>query len=121
MGVSACHRVFIGFAGSNTRVDIYLRIVCHLTLVHAVESQFLAVGAPEGTGRNTEFISVYGRTVHHTGRAVGGQLVLLVIGIPHVQLVVFHVGYSPRCLVPVGCCLALATLCPYRLLGFPVV
>ena len=54
----ACHGILVGFQFSLTLEGVHLRIVGYHTLVHAVEGQFLAILAPEGTFVDAELIAV---------------------------------------------------------------
>ena len=53
-----CHWVFVGLTGRFAREDVDLGIVGHHALVHAVESQPLSIGTPEGAFLNAKLIAV---------------------------------------------------------------
>ena len=59
----AGHRILVRFVCGNFRKHIHLRIVCHHALVHSVESELLAVVAPECSLHYSELVAVYRLTV----------------------------------------------------------
>ena len=64
MACHACHRIFVRFESCYTCGSVYLRIVCHHALIHAVESKIFSFRTPECTFVNTEFITVYSLSVN---------------------------------------------------------
>ena len=118
----ACHRIFVGLFLGHARVDVHLRIVAHLGLVHAVEGQTQSVGAPEKSLHDAELIAVYGLAVDNLPRAVGSELCFAAFGIAHEELVVACESQCTRGLVPFLVRLAcLDFLPPHNLLALEVV
>jgi hypothetical protein len=79
----ACHRIFVGSISSDARTrvrhdfgigDVDLRIVGHHRLIHAIEREFLAVGTPEETTVDAEFVAVHALTVDDVTGTVCRQL-----------------------------------------------
>ena len=70
MAGHACHRVLVRFQGSDASRCIYLRIVGHHALVHAVESHQVALRTPEDTSVDAEFIAVNALTTEYAFRFV---------------------------------------------------
>ena len=77
------------------RENIHLRIVADHGLVHAVESQALTVGAPEGALLDAEFVAVDALPLDDFATAVSGQLALLVVCRTHEKLAVLDKGNGP--------------------------
>ena len=88
----SCHRVFVGIRGGNACRDVHLRIVGHHALVHAVESQLLSVGTPEGALCDAELVAVHGFAIHQVVAAVGGDGHVLPVCRGDVQVMLPHVG-----------------------------
>ena len=82
-----CHRVLVRFQGSDAGRCIYLRIVCHHALVHAVESHQVALRAPEDTAVDAEFIAMHGLSAEYAVRFVGHSKSV------HVEVVSYGVCY----------------------------
>ena len=114
------HGVLVGLVTGVAWEDIYLWVVGYHALVHAIESQFATIRAPEGTLVDTEFITMHTLTVHNLSAAVCAQLVLLTGTIHHIQLVVLHIGCGTRGGVPVVGLLSGYAVLPDYLLGLEV-
>ena len=65
VGCHASHGVFVGRVFSLPCKSVYLRVVCHHRLVHAIESQLASVWTPECTLGDAEFVTVYALAVYH--------------------------------------------------------
>ena len=85
------HRIFVGLKCRLALEGVHLRIVGHHRLVHAIKGKTLSVRAPEETFLNAELIAVNSLSIHYLSAAVGGQLSVHVVGICHVELVVFYI------------------------------
>ena len=134
VGVSARHGVFVGLHLSNGGADAlglrpslawerryaHLRIVGDHALVHAVESKMLAVGAPESALRDAKLVAMDALSVDYFAAAVGGELMLLALGVDHEQLAVLHVCGGFRLGAPVVGLLAREAVLPNNLLLFEV-
>ena len=115
------HRIFVGFEGRLALEGVHLRIVGHHRLVHAVEGEPLSVGTPEETFLNAELVAVYGLSIHYLSAAVGGQLCVHVIGVGHVELVVFYVGMCLRLIAKLCCRTVVLVDFPHHFLHAEVV
>ena len=89
----SCHWVFVGLVGGAAAIDIYLRIVCHHRLVHAIEGESLSVGTPKGAFLDTELVAVYALSIDYLTAAVGGELALFVSSSTHIELHPFDVSH----------------------------
>ena len=114
------HRVFVRLIRGTAGEDIHLRIVGHHTLVHAIEGQPLSVRTPECAFFNAKLITVNTLSIDNLTRAIGGELVLLFVGIDHKELISFHICCSLRDAVPVISRLSSDTVLPDDLLLFEV-
>ena len=101
MGVHAGHGVLVGLKLSLAGEDVHLRIVGHHALIHAVEGQALAVGAPEESFTDAELIAVDGLAIDNLSRAISGELPLLAVSGTHVELLVALEGQGATLLRPV--------------------
>ena len=54
----SCHRIFVRFKSGDAGRGIYLRVIGHHALVHAVEGQIRAFRAPERTFHDAELVAV---------------------------------------------------------------
>ena len=110
MARHACHGIFIRLVGGLTREDVYLRIVSHHALIHAVEGQLLSVRTPESSFIDAKLIAVDRLAVDDFARSVVGELILLIVGIPHIELPVLGISNGTRGFVPVVISCALDVL-----------
>ena len=94
------HGIFVGHIFSRAGFGIYLRIVAHHRLVHAVEGQALAVRTPKGSLLDTELIAVYHLSALDACRFMG-HLHSLSIGHHHPQVVIDRISKVARRLVPI--------------------
>ena len=76
---------------THTCGDVYQRISGHHRLVHAVEGQQVACGAPEGTFRDAELVAVNALSADDAFGFVGHLLVV------HVEVVFQGVGHVSAC------------------------
>ena len=94
------HGILVGYIFSRAGFGIHLRIVAHHRLVHAVESQTLAVRTPEGSLLDTKLIAVHHLSALDACRFIG-HLHCLSIGRHHPQVVIDRVSKVARRLVPI--------------------
>ena len=114
----AGHGILVGLVGGDTGEEVHLRIVGHHALVHAVEGEAHAIGAPEESAMDAKLIAVYAAAIHNLARSVGGELyVLAAIGRAEVELVAIDIGGMARDGVEVACLQLIGTaLAPHLLL-----
>ena len=85
--------------------NIHLRIICHHTLVHAIEGEQFAVRAPEGTLADAELIAVNTLTIYDRAAAVCRDLEIVrlllschgIVGYvegAHIEVVALQIGES---------------------------
>ena len=101
MGGHTGHGVFLGRglgdAHGRGHVDGDERIVGDHALIHAVEGEPSAVGAPEGAFVDAKFVAVHGGTVEEFAAAVGRHGVLATVGGGDVEIVVLGIGEGATC------------------------
>ena len=81
MSVHPGHGIFVWLVGGFAREDIHLRVVGNHALVHAIESQALTVGTPEGALVNAKLITVDALAINYLATTVSRQLVFLALGV----------------------------------------
>ncbi len=72
--------------------NVYLWVVGHHALVHAVEGKFFAVRAPEGSLRDAELIAVYALTVNNLSATVLANLCVCAVGGAHIEVAALQEG-----------------------------
>ena len=112
------HGVLVGLVGGDVGEEVHLRVVGDHALVHAVEGEAHAVGAPEEAAVDAELVAVHALSVYDLARTVGGELyVATAIGRAEVELVAIDVGRVARCGVEAaGLILCGTALLPHQLL-----
>ena len=106
-----CHGVFVGIwlchthFGTDQGVDLW--IICHHGLIHSIERELVAFGAPECAFVDAKLIAVNGSTVEKFAIAVGGNLVRAPIGSGDEEVVVFGESQRARSYAEVFVCDAL--------------
>ena len=110
------HRIFVRLIRGTAAEDIHLRIVCHHTLVHAIEGQSLSVRTPERTFIDTKLIAMNTLSINDLTTSIGGELALLLVGIHHEQLMLIDISCGLRDAVPVIRRLSCDTVLPDDLL-----
>ena len=92
----SCHRVFVGSRHGHTigfrHLNVHEWIVRHHRLVHTVERQAAAVGAPERAFVDAELIAVHARAVEEFAVAVGRYGMSAAVGGEHIEVVGFGIG-----------------------------
>ena len=95
------HGVFLGRglgdAHGTRYVDVDERIVGDHALIHAIEGEPAAVGAPEGAFVDAKFVAVHGGAVEQFAAAVGRNGVLATVGGGDVEIIVLGVGQGATC------------------------
>ena len=97
----AGHRVLVGLVCCCSGEDVNLRVVGDHALVHAVESQALAVGTPECAFVDAPLVAVDSLAIDNLTRTVCSQLVLMTFTVADIELMILQVGRSLGNAVPV--------------------
>ena len=93
------HRILVGFQRRYTGRSVYLRIIGHHTLVHAIECEECTLWIPECTFFNTKFIAVYTLSTNHAIRLVCHLKSI------YIKIVLYGIGYASGCRIQVDVCI----------------
>ena len=95
-----CHGIFVGIGLSNAHFWVHqsvdLWIVCHHGLVHAIESELIALGAPECTFVDAKLIAVNRGAVEQFAVAICRHLMGATVGGGDKEVVVFDESEGTR-------------------------
>ena len=97
-----CHRILVRHHSGAACRDIDLRVGGDHRLVHAVERQPVAFGAPESAFLDTEFVAVHAFAIDDVEATIVAHLCDLSIRGLNVKVVVFGVGGVFRLWLEVG-------------------
>lgn len=95
-----CHGIFVGVGLSNAHFwahqSVDLWIVCHHGLIHAIESELVALGTPEGAFVDAKLIAVNRSAVEQFAVAIGRHLMSATVGGGDKEVVVFGESEGTR-------------------------